>query len=381
MTKSEDKIYIIIILIIILIIISLWSNNENFETVPISNGSDSVNIENEQTNIQTPNTNSLCKVAFDNYDLYPSSNPLVVKGNDINWNYKNNITDYDTLYKIGTSNYTALNNIIPNYNPNDIESTKKAFNTLLEQSPKKIGCCFRQKGDDSKRTVLARTPLNPDDKTITPPFDQYDFKFKSLDIPAGTCPVTYFGGSTDCNAFFDVYCKNVINEFQKKNFKPEDFTKYAPECACYAPKTELQQIYPDNTPPACYKNGCDNIINPTCYIDPISRAQPCDITVCQNIFNAQVGNVGGNVIIDPKLENTCGASAPKDDKNTSQTGTTGGSGGSSSSDTKPTPSSQPTDITKTTSDLLKDGNNTTTIAVIVIVVLVLCSGSYAFINK
>ena len=54
----------------------------------------------------------------------------------------------------------------------------------------------------------------------------------------------------------------------------------------YLFKTELQKIYPDNTPPACYKTNCDKINNPTAYIDPISRENQCDITVCQNIFEA-----------------------------------------------------------------------------------------------
>ncbi len=332
MAESQNKIYIIIILIFILIIIYLLSNYENFDTIPIQNGSDfvTVTVENEksqtQTNepvIQTPNSNSLCKVAFDNYDLYPSTNPFVVRGNDINWNYTNNITDYATLNQLGKSNYTTLNTIIPNYNPNDIESTKSAFNTLLQKAPMKIGCCFRGKGDESKRTVLVRTPLNPNDKTVVPPFDQYDFKFKSLDIPAGTCPVNYYGGSDDCNAFFDVYCKNILNEFQKNNYKPEDFVKYAPECACYAPRTQVQEVYPVNTPPACYKNDCNNIENPKAYIDPISRAQPCDLVVCNNIFNTKVGNVGGSVNINAKLANECGKFAPKNDTNATQTGNTG----------------------------------------------------------
>ncbi len=410
MADSQKKIYIIIILLVILVIFSLLVNYENFESIPIQNGSDSVLIENEQNNIQqnniqTPNSNSLCKVAFDNYDLYPSTNPFVVKGNDINWNYQNNITDYDTLYKLGTSNYTALNNIIPDYNPNDIESTKTAFNILLQQSPKKIGCCFRQQGDNSKRTVLARTPLNPDDKSVTPPFDQYDFKFKSIDIPGGTCPVSYYGGSTDCNAFFDVYCKNILNEFKKNNFNPNDFTKYAPECACYAPKTETQQIYPDNTPPACYKTGCDNIINPTAYIDPISRSTPCDITVCQNIFNAQVGNVSGNVTIDPKLENTCGKysdSSGSSDSSASTTpssnASTSGTSGSSGSTTTPsnastsgstgstTPSSNASTsgtsgTTGTTGSSGSSGSNMGVVLIVILIVGLVGSSGLALFNK
>ena len=245
--------------------------------------------------INTESKNTLCKAAFDNYNLYPSSNSLIIKGNDINWNLNNNITDYQTLNNIGTKNYPVINNIVPDYNPADIDSTKKAFNTLLEKTPTKIGCCYRNKNDNGRRTVLVRTPLNPSDTNVDPLFQQFDFQFKSLTIPEGTCPVDYYGGSPDCDAFYDVYCTNVLNEFQKQNLKPEDFSTYAPECACYAPRTDQQKIYPLNTPPACFKTKCDNIYNSTSYVDPVSRAQPCDITVCQNIFNSTVGNVSGNV--------------------------------------------------------------------------------------
>ena len=314
MTNFNNKtLTVIFLLIIILIIIHLINNNEYFDS-------------------EQEASNSLCKVAFDNYNLYPSSNPLVIKGNDINWNLNNNITDYNALYNMGTKYYPVINNIIPDYNPADTDSTKKAFNTLLQQAPTKVGCCFRNKSDNGRRTVLVRTPLNPSDTDIDPILKKFDFNFKSLNIPEGTCPVDYYAGSPDCDAFYDVYCTNVLNEFKKQNLSPEDFVKYAPECSCYAPRTSEQQIYPVNTPPACFKTNCDNVFNPTTYIDPISRAHPCDITVCQNIFNATVGNVTGNVNINAKLENSCGQFLPPEDtKNTNTNNTTTGETGSNTS--------------------------------------------------
>ena len=255
------------------------------------------------------NSCSMCKSAYENYNLYPSTNPFVVRGNDLNTNFKNIITDSATLSKIGTKNYGALNNLVNNYNPNNDIATSESFNILLQQAPLKAGCCLKKKDDTSQKTSLVRTPLSPND-TVDPLFKKFDFKFKSIPIPEESCPVDYYSGSPNCNAFYDVYSQNMITQLNKQGIEVDNFLKYAPECACYAPRTKVQEVYPDNTPPACYKTNCDVIGNPTAYVDPISRSTPCDITVCNNVFNATIGNVGGNVTINPKLENSCGKFSP-----------------------------------------------------------------------
>lgn len=253
----------------------------------------------------------LCRSAFDYYDLYKSSNPYVIKGNDINYTFKNNIISSADLIKLGNENSQTFNKFIPNYNPNNIEQTKKAIDELFKNTPLKLGCCFRNSAtDNTKKSVVVRTPLNPYDTDIDPDLLKFDFKFKTLDIPEGACPATYYGNSLDCNTLYDVYCRNMANEFNKNGFTLDDFKKYAPECACYAPKYDKEKIYPDNTPPACYKQGCENRNNIAAYVDPLSRNNPCDITVCQNILNLENVKAGGNVTVNAKLENTCGEYIP-----------------------------------------------------------------------
>lgn len=360
-------IFILILLLIIFIIKSLLTK-ENFvitgqEKVVCDTGSlDSCDI---------------CKTAYDNYNLYPSINPFVVKGNDINTNYQNNINDSETLKSLGTRNYPVFNNIVADYNPNDESSTKIAFTELLTKAPLKTACCFRAKDNNSQTSVLARVPLNPNED-VDPLFKNFDFKLKSLNIPENACPVDYYGGSTNCNAFFDVYCKNVVNEFNKLNLTADKFIYYAPECACYAPKTKIQEIYPENTPPACYKTNCDNIIDPIAYVDPISRNNPCDITVCNNVFNASNIKAGGNITIDAKLENICGNKMPSEDtKNTNQIDT-------ENNNDHVVPSTE-TDtnnqiiIPSTETDIIIpsiDTNNTSIIWVIIIfIIMLICTSS------
>lgn len=317
----DIKTYFIIITILILGYIYLISNKENF-VLTYDNLKLELELEQEMQKITEENkcdveSCSICKSAYDNYNLYPSSNPFVVRGNDINMDFKNKIENQVTLNELGTKNYQVLNNIIKDYNPNDIKMTQNAFDELLKSAPLKTSCCFRNKNDEKQRNVLVRIPLNPNENVDTQ-LKKFDFKFKSLSIPENSCPIDYYSGSNECNTFFDVYCSNLISEFNKLNLPLDNFTKYAPECSCYAPKTDVQKIYPDNTPPACYKTNCDNVINPIAYVDPISRNNSCDILVCNNIFNANNITAGGDVKIDAKLENTCGNNLPTNKSNSTE---------------------------------------------------------------
>ena len=384
---------LILILIFCVFAIYLGISHEYFtgtaqESESTSQESKSTSQESKSTSQESKSTSQecvqgslescgICKSAFDNYNLYPSTNPFVVRGNDLNTNFKNIITDSVTLSNLGTKNFQVLNNLVSDYNPNDDVLTSEAFNILLQKAPLKVGCCLRKKDDNSQKTVLVRTPLNPNEN-VDPMYKKFDCKFKSIPIPQDSCPTDYYGGSPNCNAFYDIYSQNIITEFNKQEVQPEYFIKYAPECACYAPKTKVQEIYPDNTPPACYKTSCDVVDNPSTYIDPISRSNPCDITVCNNVFNATIGNVGGNVIIDPKLENTCGKNLPSNttsDTNTSNTNT-------SNTDNKTSGSS--TDMGSNSNSNSSSSSSSSSIIIIIIVVILfifMLVGGIYFVTK
>lgn len=295
---------------------------ENFENVQSETKTEETlkKVNAEVDNINQSNQGSqMCKLAFNNYDLYNSSNPFVVKGKDIDYSFKNQITDVAELVNIGNDNYKTFGKLVSDYDPNSYQKTDEGINKLFVSAPKKLGCCLRKNQDDnSARTVVVRTPLNPYEK-----YDQmtkkFDFKFKTLNIPENSCPVDFYAGSNECNTLYEAYCKNIISEFNKKNFKLDDFKNYSPECACYAPKYEKELIYPNNTPPACYKLGCKNILDPIAYVDPISRNNQCDILVCQNIFKAEnISAENGNININATLQNSCGKylEPPKDNKKT-----------------------------------------------------------------
>jgi hypothetical protein len=281
---------------------------ESFANQPILDESQNkIKVEAEsKINNEAVQGKNYCRSAYDYYDLYDSSNPFVIKGNDIYYSLKNGLTNTSDLIKIGYNNSQIFNNYVPNYNPDNPNDTNTAINKLFENTPLKLGCCYRRSNNDnSEKSVVVRTPLNPYDTNAESDFKKFDFKFKTLSIPANSCPSNFYGDSLECNALYETYCKNVITHFNSKNLPLDDFKKYAPECACYAPKYKKEEIYPDNTPPACYKLGCENRNNIAAYVDPISRNNPCNQTICQNILSLENVTAGGDIKIDEKLENSC----------------------------------------------------------------------------
>ena len=224
---------------------------------------------------------------------------LLIKNNNPNYSIINTITDPNILTKLSLNknNIAVFSEI--NNNPNGFEPTNKtqvitAFNKILQETPLKIACCNSQPNNKGPYYPLVRKPAN----------NNYGFVLETMNIPANTCPINLYPDSPVCNAFYDVYCENIFNVFNNSKLPQEDLLNYAPECACYIPKTISQSIYPDSTPSTCYKPDCN--MNTSAYLDTISRNNSCNLTVCQNILNAQNITAGGKVSINPTLKNNCG---------------------------------------------------------------------------
>jgi hypothetical protein len=190
------------------------------------------------------------------------------------------------------------------YSPTNNEQNLSAFSGILQETALKVGCCKRASNDNSAQIANVRVPIDLTNPIIASEY-KYDFKFEKVKIPAGACPVDVYADSHICNAFYDVYCENIFQNFNNTNLPKEKLLDYAPECACYIPKTAAQKYYPAGIPAACYKSGC-NIVDSEAYLDTASRNTQCNLKICQNIFNANNITASGNVTIDPILQNTCG---------------------------------------------------------------------------
>lgn len=235
-----------------------------------------------------------------------NNNPLILSGNNLNDSIKNIITDENLLMQLATQNNNILSNI-NGFDPNTVDGINNGINSILQQIPLKTGCCLRNQNDSTSQIVQVRVKLEPE---AIGNLKNYGFEWKTLQIPAGTCPSYLYKGSPYCDTFYDVYCQNINTVFSEQFGKQLDdstnkYPTYAPECACYAPLTVGQESYPSGIPAACYKADCA-VTGKASYPDPTSRNQPCNATICSSVIDTANMKVEGKSTINPTVIQECG---------------------------------------------------------------------------
>jgi hypothetical protein len=238
-----------------------------------------------------------------------NNNPLVLSGTNLNDSITNIITDENALMQLANQNTNTLSTI-SGFDSNTISGINIGLNSVLENVPLKSGCCMRKQNDNTAKNVKVRVKLEPG---AIGNLQKYGFEWKTLSIPAGTCPSNLYRGSPDCDTFYDVYCENVNKVFTEDMGPQVDdatnqYPNYAPDCACYAPLAIGQESYPAGTPAACYKADCA-LDGKASYPDPSSRNQPCNTTICSSVINTAGMKVGGAANINPTVVQECGAGA------------------------------------------------------------------------
>jgi hypothetical protein len=244
------------------------------------------------------------------------SSDITVPGNSIDENMKVVITNDDTLSNIANQNLNTLAQV-PGFNINSNDGILVGINKVMEQTALKVGCCMRAKDDNTGKIVQVRTPLQS--STTKPMLQKFGFQWGTLNIPGGSCPANLYKTSPDCDTFFDIYSSNLSTAFLNKvgpNFGNDEFAEYAPECACYAPRTLGQQQYPPGIPPKCYKSHC-SVDGGSSYPDPVSRGEPCSTTICSSVINTAGLSAGGIANITPTVTQQCGYSSKTESENAS----------------------------------------------------------------
>ena len=238
-----------------------------------------------------------------------NNNPLILSGTSLNDSITNIITDENLLMQLANQNTDSLSQI-SGFDSNTISGINIGLDSVLEKVPLKSGCCMRKQNDNTAKTVKIRVELEPG---AMGNLKKYGFEWKTLAIPAGTCPSNLYKGSSDCDTFYDVYCENVNKVFMEKFGRQIDdstnqYPNYAPDCACYAPLAIGQESTPVGVPAACYKADCA-ATGKASYPDATSRTQPCDTTICSSVINTAGMKVGGAANINPTVIQECGSSA------------------------------------------------------------------------
>jgi len=300
-----------------------------------------------------------CEQAYTRFNLYPSTNPLVIKGNDPKYSISNTFKNTSDLF----STYSKFQQAFPpNTNSNSAQSISDGIKNILSETPIKLSCCKRTNPtNNSSININVRVPVNPTIKSINPNTEKFNFQYSQIEIPENSCSANLYSGSPDCNNFYGLNCDNIINYMREQNIDIQsELLNYAPECACYAPQTREQSGYPPSTPSVCYKNGCDITSNPNVYLDPNSRdgnsQKTCSLTICNSINDFSGLSAGGSINISPQTKNQCGI-----DSGTSSTSDTsdisGTSDTSSTSDTSGTSSTPSTTEPETISSNNNTSNN------------------------
>ena len=235
------------------------------------------------------------------YNNLDENNSYIVKNNNLEQDYKNQI-----------SNSLEINNIINNNEnvfgfENSDEDKLEKINNILKKGPLKLGCCLKNNNSNNMKTsgtnVSYMVPLTEEVAKQNEQLKSFDYQRGNIEIPADSCPLGYETYSNNCNAFMDVYCLNMIEEFKKLNLPMEKFKDYSLECACYAPNSEIENLYPQGTPSKCYKDGCSE--NSISYLNKNSQNISCNLATCTNIVNA-TNLAGEKVELTSTLENQCG---------------------------------------------------------------------------
>ena len=328
-----------------------------------------------------------CEQAYTKFNLYPSTNPLVNKGNDPNYTIGETYNTTNSLFNI----YSTYQQAFPSgTNSNSSQSLADGIETILSETPLKLACCRRTSAtDNTEKNVNVRVPVNPTTESINPYTKEFNFQYSQINIPANSCPVNLYSGSPDCDNFFGLNCNNIMNYMGQQNINVQsELMNYAPECACYAPQTQDQEGYPPTTPSVCYKTGCDITTNPSVYLDPNSRdgdtQKTCSLTICNSINDFSGMTVGGGANISTQTNNQCGSSGssgttppsepsepskPSEPSEPSKPSTTTGN-------TPPSATSKPSATTSS------DSSNNAVIIIVIIIILLMCSSSaYFFIKK
>jgi len=202
----------------------------------------------------------------------------------------------DTTLTTGTANLDAQANTL--------------VNGVLDKTQIKRACC------NNRSTINVRIPLptgvTPVGNANGALMTKYGYYDKPVKVDLSICKTpefqSYQPGTTPCDDFYTAYCDNIVNEFTAGNggkFNDTDFLNYKAECACYIPEPAwLTQAWGGSPIPKCVYPGCS--ANTTAYLDPASRSQQCNYTICSQQINMGNVNVSSDSGIVNNIKAQCG---------------------------------------------------------------------------
>lgn len=208
-------------------------------------------------------------------------------------------------------------------------SNSSELNQLLDDTTIKRACCLRDSSDSGQIEVKVKIPKPNKDIEVTSMEKNFNYLNKTVKINRAICKDPKFSDyspeSTKCDNFYASYCSNILNDYQQllketgKKYTANDWNQYSLDCACYGSLLDesgdgstvskatqsLVKKMQEDAPPKCYMPKCGQTGS---YIDKKSRKGECNITVCQQIFDAgQISIEGENNEIANTFKMNCGS--------------------------------------------------------------------------
>ena len=247
----------------------------------------------------------------------------------------NDIFTYSTINDNIATDSESLNY----FASKNIPTSTSDLNNILNLTTLKRACCAIGNGDSV--IVDVKLPFTANDTYDNAPNiaaleKKFGYKNHQVEITKDLCNnpnianiinynTTNTEGYTNCDNFYEVYCKNVLADYMNQTggkYNLDEFVDYAKDCSCYVPKPEIYKQF--NLPPKCYIDTCDPTI---AYLDSRSRTTPsCQTTICQDNVNIGKVVVGEHSSVNFNSEIACNQeatnnSATETSPNKSSTGT------------------------------------------------------------
>ncbi len=210
--------------------------------------------------------------------------------------------------------YDYLRTVYPQYGGMTSQQIATDLHKVLGNAAIKRACCLGL-GDDENVEIKVKIPI-PEPDVLTDPtsrraqmYRKYNYFVKQIKVPRSLCNQAFLDGSgkweagtENCNLFYDVFCRNMLDRFNNVNNKEpktaydaDMFNMYQTDCGCYGYIDP--RLVPKSIPKKCYMKGCDVGLSSRkiLYLDPASQtSSACVLNVCNQILDASKNTVGGN---------------------------------------------------------------------------------------
>lgn len=222
----------------------------------------------------------------------------------------------------------------------ELQILKNIRNGILNNTNIKRACCLGQDNISVRIPIPNEIQKRIDDDEYKTANIELIKRFKYFDknvyVPKKLCPQGYEPKTTYCDNFYSVYCKNILNEYNKVNrgrsYNHDEFIKFKPDCGCYGDVSSFGKQLPSTFPRKCIFNGCGE--SAPGYLDKDSRENDCSITMCNSMINLTNAQVGGDANIAPHIKQNCGKGKKETGDNNSQTSFGVGFGDTSNQNTQ-----------------------------------------------